>query len=249
MTRSSNKELFTPYEEPERVLLSTKKLFKTTSLDYSSSPKFDLFSNLEDQCEKEVTEAIGEPTMKEYVTITRIDYGSGSARPRIELKGRFLFELRDNAFSGTNGEDAVEHIDFFLKIVDSLNVNHDQLRISIFPFSLAEAASKWWKDESIGLITAWVDQTNFFFGKFYRPSRTGRKIETNGANNKVKWDPTNIELENWLASKFRNHETMDQYNRNTLWDYWKKGDDEVVITDNGLSNPRDDNLIEENKIA
>ncbi|GJW63532.1 hypothetical protein Tco_0115416 [Tanacetum coccineum] len=58
------------------------------------------------QCEEdEVTEAMGEPTMEEYVTITRIDCGSGSARPRIKLKGQFLFEFHDKAFSGTNGED------------------------------------------------------------------------------------------------------------------------------------------------
>ncbi|GJV60157.1 hypothetical protein Tco_1466257 [Tanacetum coccineum] len=71
MTRSLTKKLFTPYEEPKRVLHSTRKLFKTTSLDYSSSPEFDLFSNLEDQCEEEVAEAMGEPTMEEYMTKTR----------------------------------------------------------------------------------------------------------------------------------------------------------------------------------
>ncbi|GKC25941.1 hypothetical protein Tco_1028091 [Tanacetum coccineum] len=87
MTKSSTKELFTPYEEPERVLHSTRKLFKTTSLDYSSSPEFDLFSDLEDQCEEEVTEAIGEPTMEEYMTKTREDYGSGIARQIFDSKG------------------------------------------------------------------------------------------------------------------------------------------------------------------
>nr|GEX58538.1 hypothetical protein [Tanacetum cinerariifolium] len=51
MTRSSTKELFTPFKEPKRVLHSARKLFKTTSLDYSSSSKFDLFSYLEDQIE------------------------------------------------------------------------------------------------------------------------------------------------------------------------------------------------------
>ncbi|GJR37545.1 reverse transcriptase domain-containing protein [Tanacetum coccineum] len=102
---------------------------------------------------------MGEPTMEKYMTLTRIDYGPGNSRPRIEVKGRFLLELRDDAFSGTNGEDAVEHIENFPKIVDSLNVpnvTHDRLRISIFPFSLTGVSSKWWKDESIGLITAWV---------------------------------------------------------------------------------------------
>ncbi|GKD86042.1 hypothetical protein Tco_1357196 [Tanacetum coccineum] len=42
---------------------------------------------------------------------------------------------------------------------------------------------------------------------------------------------------------------MDQYTKNALWCYWRRGDDEEVITDNELSNPRDDNSIEENEIA
>ncbi|GJS59054.1 hypothetical protein Tco_0653838 [Tanacetum coccineum] len=42
---------------------------------------------------------------------------------------------------------------------------------------------------------------------------------------------------------------MDQYTKNALWDYWRRGDDEEVIIDNELSNPRGDNLIEENGIA
>ncbi|GKC41526.1 hypothetical protein Tco_1059248, partial [Tanacetum coccineum] len=89
MTRSSNKELVTPYEEPERVLRSARKLFKTTSLDYSSSPEFDLFSDLGDQCEEEVTEAIWEPTMEEYMTKIGEDYRSGIARPKIDEKARY----------------------------------------------------------------------------------------------------------------------------------------------------------------
>ncbi|GJV01609.1 hypothetical protein Tco_1335178 [Tanacetum coccineum] len=105
MTRSLTKDLLTPFKELERVLHSIMKLFKTLSLDYSSSSEFDLFSDLDDQSEEE--------------------------KGRIELKGWFLLELHDNAFSGINGEDAVEHIENFLKIVDSLNlpnVTHDRLR-------------------------------------------------------------------------------------------------------------------------
>ncbi|GKF42311.1 hypothetical protein Tco_0125653, partial [Tanacetum coccineum] len=103
MTRSSTKELFIPFKEPERVFHSTRKLFKTMSLDYSSSLEFDLFSDLENQSEEEVIEAMREPTMEEYLTITRINYESGNEKGRIELKGRFLIELHDNAFSGING--------------------------------------------------------------------------------------------------------------------------------------------------
>nr|GEZ05947.1 hypothetical protein [Tanacetum cinerariifolium] len=56
------------------------------------------------------------------MTITRINYESGNEKGRIELKGRFLIELRDNAFSGTNGEDPIKHIENFLEIVDLLNI-------------------------------------------------------------------------------------------------------------------------------
>ncbi|GKD16652.1 hypothetical protein Tco_1205810, partial [Tanacetum coccineum] len=75
------------------------------------------------------------------------------------------------------------------------------------------------------------------------------QIEANRANTKDEWDPANIEFEKWLASKFRNHKTMDRYTKNALWDYWRIGDDKEVITDSELSNFGDDNLIEENEIA
>ncbi|GJY41488.1 hypothetical protein Tco_0428758 [Tanacetum coccineum] len=141
MTRSSNKELFTPYKESERVLRSARKIFKATSLDYSSSPKFDLFFDLKDQCEEEVTEAMREPTMEEYMTKTREDYRSGIARPKInenarfELKGQFLKELNDNTFSGLDNEDANEHIEKVLEIVELFHipeVTQDQIMLRVF---------------------------------------------------------------------------------------------------------------------
>ncbi|GJR30717.1 hypothetical protein Tco_1106949 [Tanacetum coccineum] len=97
-------------------------LFKTSSLDYSNSPEFDLFSEYEEQSEGEVTEMMTEPTMEEYMTKTRNGYGSGIVRPKIEekdyfqLKGQFLKELRDNTFSGLDNEDANEHIEKVLEI-------------------------------------------------------------------------------------------------------------------------------------
>ncbi|GJS82608.1 retrovirus-related pol polyprotein from transposon TNT 1-94 [Tanacetum coccineum] len=132
MTRSSTKDLLTPFEEPERVFHTTRKLFKTTSLDYSSSPEFDLFFDHENQSKEGITEEMENTTVEEYMTITRINYESGNEKGRIELKGQFLIELCDNAFSRTNAEDAIEYIDNFLKIVDSLNIpntSNNQLRI------------------------------------------------------------------------------------------------------------------------
>ncbi|GJS92008.1 hypothetical protein Tco_0774644, partial [Tanacetum coccineum] len=60
MTKSSTKELFIPYKEPEREFRSSRRLFKTLSLDESRSPMFDLLSNLEEYFEEEVAETMAE---------------------------------------------------------------------------------------------------------------------------------------------------------------------------------------------
>ncbi|GKD23056.1 hypothetical protein Tco_1224759, partial [Tanacetum coccineum] len=42
MTRSSTNELLTPYKEPEREFRSSRRHFKTLSLDELRSPDFNL---------------------------------------------------------------------------------------------------------------------------------------------------------------------------------------------------------------
>ncbi|GKE51317.1 hypothetical protein Tco_1486473, partial [Tanacetum coccineum] len=98
MTRSSTKELFTPFKDPEQEFRSSRKHFKTLK------------------------------TMEQYMSKTRADYGSGVARPKIEdkdnfeLKGQFLKELRTNNFSGSDHEDVNEHIEKFLEIMDLFHI-------------------------------------------------------------------------------------------------------------------------------
>ncbi|GJV07553.1 hypothetical protein Tco_1345209 [Tanacetum coccineum] len=86
--------------------------------------------------------------MEQYISKTRTDYGSRVARPKIdnkdqfELKGQFLKELCENTFSGSDNEDANEHIEKFLEIVDLFhvpNITVDQLMLRVFPISLIEA--------------------------------------------------------------------------------------------------------------
>ncbi|GKF23740.1 hypothetical protein Tco_0076062, partial [Tanacetum coccineum] len=61
-------------------------------------------------------------TVEQYMSKTRENYGSGVTRPTInqdtpfELKGQFLKEFRDNTFSGSEHEDANEHIE---KVLDA----------------------------------------------------------------------------------------------------------------------------------
>ncbi|GJU12593.1 hypothetical protein Tco_1134989 [Tanacetum coccineum] len=93
MTRSSTKELFTPFKDPERELRSSRKHYKTLSLDESRSPDFNLFSDQEEYSKEEVAETMAE-TMEQYMSKTKADYGSGVARPKIKYKDNF--ELKAN---------------------------------------------------------------------------------------------------------------------------------------------------------
>ncbi|GKB36537.1 hypothetical protein Tco_0881479 [Tanacetum coccineum] len=116
MTRSSTKELLSPFENPIQKFRSRRRLFDTPSLLESNSQEFDHNFKIEENSEEEVRETMTK-TMEQYMSKTRGDYGSGVTRPSInqdtyfELKGQFLKELRDNTFSGSEHEDANEHIE------------------------------------------------------------------------------------------------------------------------------------------
>ncbi|GJR08710.1 ribonuclease H-like domain-containing protein [Tanacetum coccineum] len=59
MTRILTNELFTPFKDPEREFRSSKRHFKTLSLDELRSPDFNLFSDQE-YSEEEVAETMAE---------------------------------------------------------------------------------------------------------------------------------------------------------------------------------------------
>nr|GEZ08214.1 hypothetical protein [Tanacetum cinerariifolium] len=156
MTRSSTKELFTPLENLERVFRSKRRLFETHGLVELSSPEFDLFSDIEERSEEEETIEIVTKTMEQYMSKIRGNYGLGVARPKIndkthiELKGQFLKELYENTFSGSEHEDANEHIEKVLGIVDLFHilvVTQVQIMLQAFLMSLTGATSRWLRNE------------------------------------------------------------------------------------------------------
>ncbi|GKB15533.1 putative reverse transcriptase domain-containing protein [Tanacetum coccineum] len=77
-------------------------------------------------------------TMEQYMSKSQTDYGSGVARPKIdnkdqfELKGQFLKELRENTFSGSDNEDANEHIEKVLEIVDLFHDPYEEISPQLF---------------------------------------------------------------------------------------------------------------------
>ncbi|GJS48028.1 hypothetical protein Tco_0598149 [Tanacetum coccineum] len=181
MTRSSTKELLSPFENPEQKFRSKRRLFDTPSLIESNSPKFDHIFDIKEQPEEKVRE-----TMEQYMSKTRGDYGSGVTRPTInqdthfELKGKFLKELRDNTFSGSEHEDANEHIEKVLEIVDLFHipkVTQDQIMLRAFPVSLTGATSRWLRNQPSGSITTWEVLKTKFLNKYCPPARTAKKME------------------------------------------------------------------------
>ncbi|GJX64645.1 hypothetical protein Tco_0298988 [Tanacetum coccineum] len=115
---------------------SSRRHLKTLSLDELRSSDFNLLSD-EEYSEEEEEEEMAE-TMEQYMSKIRTDYGSGVANPKInnkdqfELKGQFLKELRENTFSGSDNEDANEHIEKVFEIVDLFhvpNITVDQLML------------------------------------------------------------------------------------------------------------------------
>ncbi|GJS18399.1 reverse transcriptase domain-containing protein [Tanacetum coccineum] len=84
MTRSSTKELLSPFENPIQKFRSRRRLFDTPSLLESNSQEFDHNFKIEENSEEE---------------------------------GQFLKELRDNTFSGSEHEDANEHIEKMSKVL------------------------------------------------------------------------------------------------------------------------------------
>ncbi|GJY39192.1 gag-pol polyprotein [Tanacetum coccineum] len=159
--------------------LDTAKHFNSLSLDESRSPDFNLFSNQEEYSEEEIAETMAE-TMEQYMSKTRADNGLGIARPKIEdkdsfeLKSQFLKELRDNTFSGSDHEDANEHIKKVLEILDLFhipNITIDQVMLRAFPMSLTGAASHWLRNKPSGSITTWEDLKIKFLSKYYPPAQ------------------------------------------------------------------------------
>nr|GEV84482.1 hypothetical protein [Tanacetum cinerariifolium] len=90
-------------------------------------------------------------TMRKFMTSDQANYYSGitsitvNGKNAYELKEKFFDDLHNNAFSKTSMEDAAEHIEYFLGIVDPIdlsNINQDKLRVIVLPISLVGDARR-----------------------------------------------------------------------------------------------------------
>ncbi|GJS46538.1 hypothetical protein Tco_0596659 [Tanacetum coccineum] len=109
--------------------------------------------------------------------------------------------MRDNTFSGSNNEDAKEHIKKVLEIVDLLhipNITQDQVMLRAFPMSLTGAASRWLRNEPSGSITTWETLKDKFLSKYCPPAQTAKKMEE---INNFQQDPDETLYKAWKRYK------------------------------------------------
>ncbi|GJZ07515.1 putative reverse transcriptase domain-containing protein [Tanacetum coccineum] len=96
----------------------------------------------------------------------------------IEFSDEFLVELRKSVYHGRIDEDVMDHIAKVLEMIDLIyipGVDSHQLRMKIFPLSLADDAKQWWINKEEGKIIVWEELVEKFFYKFYPESYDGEK--------------------------------------------------------------------------
>ncbi|GJX98375.1 MAK10-like protein [Tanacetum coccineum] len=79
------------------------------------------------------------------------------------------------SFHGLWSEDPNQHLKYFLKLVDSLDLdseNRERTRLHLFQFSLRDQASNWLERLPAGSISTWDDLTTRFRAQFFPPRRT-----------------------------------------------------------------------------
>ncbi|GJU85362.1 hypothetical protein Tco_1292908 [Tanacetum coccineum] len=102
----------------------------------------------------------------------------------IKLSKECLMELQSNAYHGMFDEDVVDHIAKVLEMLDLIKtpyVDSHQLRMKVFPLSLADNARQWWINEGDGKITTWEELVEIFsISSILNPTMAKMKCWTMG---------------------------------------------------------------------
>ncbi|GJR45675.1 hypothetical protein Tco_1313778 [Tanacetum coccineum] len=128
---------------------------------------------------------------------------------KIDLSKEFLVELRKNMYHGTHYEDVVDHIAKVLKMVDSIyvpGVDSHQLRMKVFPLSLADDAKEWWISDGNEKITTWEELVEKFFFRFYPESYDEEDEMLDEGEN---WGNDPLEFLSNINTSFKYHKKVD----------------------------------------
>ncbi|GKE05991.1 hypothetical protein Tco_1398009 [Tanacetum coccineum] len=170
---------------------------------------------------------MAEPILKECVekarTESNLSITNTNDDMNIELSKEFLMELKRNAYHGMFDEDIVDHIAKVLEMFDLISipgVDSNQLRMKVFPLSLADNARKWWINKGEEEITTWEELVEKIFCKFYPESHDGDKEMLDERDN---WGIDPLEFISRVNSSFENHMKVDGRSKKVLFHSWMNG--------------------------
>ncbi|GKC52313.1 uncharacterized mitochondrial protein-like protein [Tanacetum coccineum] len=113
-----------------------------------------------------------------------------------------------NAYHGWIDDDVINHIAMVLKMIDSIyipGVDSHQLRMKIFPLSLADEAKQWWINEGEGKITIWEELVEKFFLNFI-PNHTMEKKKCRKCDTKKEDEQSQIKRKYFNTSESINEQ-------------------------------------------
>ncbi|GJY98179.1 hypothetical protein Tco_0515089 [Tanacetum coccineum] len=153
---------------------------------------------------------------------------------KIDLSKEFLVELRKNMYHGTHNEDVVDHIAKVLKMIDLIyvsSVDSHELRIKVFPLSLADDAKEWWISEGVGKITTWEELVEKFFYRFYQELYDGEDEMLDEGEN---WGIDPLEFLSNLNTTFKNNKKFDGRTQKVIFHSWMNGNWNKRYVDNNI---------------
>ncbi|GKA23795.1 hypothetical protein Tco_0709828 [Tanacetum coccineum] len=88
--------------------------------------------------------------------------------------------IKEDTFSRNKNNDAHEHVEQVLDIVNLLNipgVTHDAVMLRVFPITLTGAAKRWVDRLSLRTVDSWDILKKAFINMYYPPSKTAKQLE------------------------------------------------------------------------
>ncbi|KAL0834227.1 hypothetical protein Bca101_086116 [Brassica carinata] len=119
---------------------------------------------------------IGERNLPRNISATRSSIAPPPCqRADFEIKPGMINLVQRKMFHGLSTEIPMEHIEAFEEICSFTRANGvppDYIKCMLFPFSLADKASRWLKSLPTGSLTSWEQVRAAFLGHFYTKAKT-----------------------------------------------------------------------------
>ena len=118
-----------------------------------------------------------EPTLGDYwrpllnESFSRIRHQPIDAN-NFKLKPTLISMIHQQQFGGNPYEDPNGHLSNFLELCGMIKMNgvdHDVIKLKLFPFSLRDKARSWFHNLMSGSINRWAELVEVFLEKFFSP--------------------------------------------------------------------------------